>query len=328
MKTRTARPFRRLAFPFLIFLASCDGGSAAPAASASPPDPLRAFDYDNRAPLDIQVESTEKREGVTFQTLTYASPRGGRVPAALIIPDGPDPFAGMLFMHGAPGTYERMIPEAETLARRGTVALLINAPFSRGAGASPVTFDRRDYDNQVQLIVDLRRGVDLLLARPDVDPRRLGYLGRSFGGATGGLLAGVEKRLAAYVLVVGDGGPVNHVNGANDADGPLRHMPKERAESWLALMEPIEAVRFVGRAAPAHLLFQNGRQDELVAPADARAYQEAGSEPKTIQWYDAGHSLNPQAVYDRHLWLAERLGIAKPEPPAETGKPGLSAPRP
>jgi hypothetical protein len=35
-----------------------------------------------------------------------------------------------------------------------------------------------------------------------------------------------------------------------------------------------------------------------------------------------------QAVYDRHLWLAERLGIAKPEPLAEAGKAGLSAPRP
>jgi dienelactone hydrolase len=311
MKTRN-RPFRTLALPLLILLAACGGGTAAPAATAPAPDTLRAFDYDSRAPLDVQVESTEKRDGVTLQKLTYASPRGGRVPAALIVPDGPGPFAGMLFLHGAPGTFDRMIPEAETLARRGTVALLINAPFARIEGGSPVHFDRRDYDHQVQLIVDLRRGVDLLLARPDVDPKRLGYLGRSFGGATGGLLAGVEKRISAYVLVVGDGGPVSHVNGANDADGPLHHMPKERAQSWLALMEPIESIRFVGRAAPAHLLFQNGRQDEMVAPADARVYQEAASEPKTILWYDAGHKLNDQAVYDRHLWLAERLGIAKP----------------
>ncbi|HEX2644815.1 MAG TPA: hypothetical protein VHU81_17595 [Thermoanaerobaculia bacterium] len=332
MKTRIDRPACTLALLLLAFLAACGSGSAAPTASSASSEPaqdaLRAFDYDSRASLDIKVESTEKRDGVTLQTLTYASPRGGRVPAALIVPDGPGPFAGMLFLHGAPGTYERMIPEAETLARRGTVALLINAPFSRGAGSSPMTFDRRDYDNHVQLIVDLRRGVDLLLARPDVDPKRLGYLGRSFGAATGGLLAGIEKRISAYVLVVGDGGPVSHVNGSNDADGPLHHMPKEQAESWLALMEPIESIRFIGRASPAHLLFQNGRQDELVAPADAKAYQEAGSEPKTIQWYDAGHKLNEQAVYDRHLWLAERLGIAKPEPLAEAGKAGLSAPRP
>jgi len=328
MKTRIDRPVPTLALLLLGFLAACGGGSAAPTASSRTPDALHAFDYDSRAPLDIQVESTEKRDGVTLQTLTYASPRGGRVPAALIVPDGPGPFAGMLFMHGAPGTYDRMIPEAETLARRGTVALLINAPFSRGGARSLLRFDRQDYEDQVQLIVDLRRGVDLLLARPDVDPKRLGYLGRSFGGATGGLLAGVETRLSAYVLVVGDGGMISHVNGANDADGPLHRMPKERAESWLALMEPIEAIRFVGRAAPAHLLFQNGRQDELVPPADAKAYQEAGSEPKTIQWYDAGHGLNAQAVYDRHLWLAERLGIAKPEPLVEAGKAGLSAPRP
>ena len=78
-------------------------------------------------------------------------------------------------------------------------------------------------------------------------------------------------------------------------------------------MEPIEPLRFVGRAAPARLLFQNGRTDNLVPAADAEIYQKAGSEPKTIQWYDAGHGLNEQATRDRHLWLAEQVGIAKPD---------------
>jgi len=43
--------------------------------------------------------------------------------------------------------------------------------------------------------VDLRHAVDVLLARLDVDPRRLAYVGSSFGGTRGGLPAAVEDRI-------------------------------------------------------------------------------------------------------------------------------------
>jgi hypothetical protein len=144
-----------------------------------------------------------------------------------------------------------------------------------------------------------------------VDPRRLAYVGRSYGGAMGGLLAGDEKRLKAYALVVGDGGLVSHFRGVDDPD--FRRLSGSARERWVAAMEPIEPIRFVGRAAPARLLFQNGRRDWIVSTDNAKAYQDAGSEPKTLQWYDADHFLNEQATRDRHLWLAEQIGIAKPD---------------
>lgn len=323
MKTPTQRLACALVLPLLVSLASCGAGPAGSKATAQPD--LSAFDYDAKAPLDVQISSTEKKDGLTRHTLTYASPRGGRVPAMLIVPDGKGPFAGMLLMHGAPGNYGQMIPEAEDLARRGTLALLIDAPFSRGdrKQSAPLRFDEQDRADQIQLIVDLRRGIDLLLARPEVDPKRLGFLGISYGGAMGGLLAGVDNRIAAYALAVGDGGIVSHFTGADDTNGPLQQMPKEYASRWLERMEPIEPIRFIGRAAPAHILFQNGRQDTMVPPADAEAYQKAASEPKKVLWYDAGHGLNRQAIVDRHEWLTERLGLTPSEPASGTpGKPG------
>jgi hypothetical protein len=286
-------------------------------AAAAQTSPASVFDYDAKAPLDVQVVSTQKEGTLTLQEITYASPKGGRVPATLIVPDGKGPFAGILLMHGAPGTRDRMLPEARELAQRGAVTIAINAPFSR-PGRAPedmIRFDERDRDDQIQLIVDLRRAVDVLLARKDVDPARLAYTGRSYGGAMGGLLAGVEKRIKAYALVVGDGGLVAHFTGIDDRGrSPLEQMPREERQRWLAAMQPIEPVRFVGKAAPSHLLFQNGMQDQLVPPVDGRAYQEAGSEPKTLLWYQAGHQLNDEAVRDRHLWFAEMIGIEKPAP--------------
>jgi dienelactone hydrolase len=41
---------------------------------------------------------------------------------------------------------------------------------------------------EIQAVVDLRRGIDLLLARSDVDQTRLAYVGHSYGAQWGSIL--------------------------------------------------------------------------------------------------------------------------------------------
>jgi hypothetical protein len=121
----------------------------------------------------------------------------------------------------------------------------------------------------------------------------------------GGLLASAEHRLKGYALVVGDGGLVTHFSGAW-----VMGLPEAVRREWLAAMWPIEPIHYVGCAAPAALLFQNGTLDTQVRPADALRYQRAGSEPKTIRWYEAGHGLNMQASLELAKWLGQIVGIA------------------
>jgi len=269
------------------------------------------FAYDAQAPLDVQETSRRLEEGVAIIDLTYASPMGGRVPATLVVPDGPGPFAGMLYQHGMPSTRQPLIPGAVTYARLGAVVLMIDAPFARRENGldESLIFAEQDRREQIQLVVDLRRGIDLLLSQPHVDPERLAYVGISYGGAMGGLLAGLENRLKAYVLQVGDGGLVTHSLGPEDTQW-WTEMPEDVRQQWLAWMWPIEPILYVGCAAPAALLFQNGTQDAMVPPADALRYQQAGSEPKTILWYEAGHGLGVDAFQDQARWLADIIGIA------------------
>ena len=269
------------------------------------------FAYDAQAPLDIQEAGSKQEEGVTITDLTYASPMGGRVPATLVVPDGTGPFAGILYQHGMPSTRQPLIPGAVFYARLGAVVILIDAPFNRPEhnNAEPTTFTEQDRREQIQLIVDLRRAIDLLLSHQDVDPQRLAYIGMSYGGAMGGLLAGVEDRLGAYVLQVGDGGLVTHSTGPEDMDWWLTK-PEEVRRQWVTWMWPIEPINYVGCANPAKLLFQNGTLDKLVPPADALRYQNAGSEPKTILWYEAGHGLEAAAARDQAEWLGRTIGIA------------------
>ena len=268
------------------------------------------FAYDSQAPLDVQEVSRRQEEGATVIDLTYASPMGGRVPATLVVPNGAGPFAGMLYEHGMPLTRQQMIPAGVAYARMGAVVLLIDAPYVRRANGieRPMTWTEHDRREQIQFIIDLRRGIDLLLSRPDVDPERLGYVGLSYGALMGGLLAGVEDRLKAYVLQGGDGGPVTHITNPNYR-GEWQARSEESRQQWVAWMWPIESIHYVGRASPAALLFQNGTQDTVTYPADALPFQEAGSEPKTVRWYCSGHSLNATALQDQAEWLSEKIGI-------------------
>ena len=286
------------------------------------------FDYDAEVPLDVQQIRSARTGDITSYELTYASPKGGRVPATLFVPDGDGPFGGLVLMHGLPGDRTGMSDYAIGFAQLDAVVITIDAPFSRlqHAGEEPLSFSERDHDEQIQLIVDLRRAVDLLVSRSEVDSDRMGYVGISYGGAMGGLLAGVEDRLQGYVLQVGDGGLVTHFTGPEDTGGYIyTGLSESGRESWLKLMWPIEPIHYVGHASPAALLFQNGSLDESVPPADALRYQEAGSEPKTVWWYDGGHGVSSAAAKDAVEWLQDHevLGQLRPGAPANRVDQGI-----
>jgi len=218
---------------------------------------------------------------------------------------------GIVLMHGMPGTARSMASQGQLLAEHGVVAIAIDAPFAR-RGGQPVRFTTQDRAEQIQLMKDLQRAVDVLRARPNVDDERIGYLGISYGGAMGALFVGIERRLKAAVLVVGDGGLVSHFTGPEDSNF-LAGLSCATRVTWFEAMTPIEPIRFVGQASPTALLLQNGRLDTLVPVADAEALQAAAPASKTIRWYDAGHGLNQQAATDRLEWLRGQIGLDAPK---------------
>jgi predicted esterase len=285
------------------------------AAQRSDSLPLGLFQYDRQAPLDPRDSVLRVEGDVTVHAVSFASPKGGRVTGLLFVPTGKGPFAGVIAQHGAPGNAQGMTRIALPVAERGAVVLAMDAPWARtNTGIRLLSFTPEDSAAQVQLIVDLQRGVDFLLARKDVDPERLGYVGRSYGGAMGSLFAGVERRLKTYVLQVGDGGLVAHFTGPDDG-GPPNGISADQWDRWLGAMRPIEPIRFVARAAPATLFFQSGRRDELIPIPDAETLHRAGSQPKEVRWYDTGHRLDDRAMTDMLEWLDRAIATA-PRPRA------------
>lgn len=287
--------------------------TAVPARAQDPP--LHLFQYDRSAPLELQSRPLEEREGVAIHTISYASPRGGRVNGRLFVPrQGRGPFAGVVLAHGAPGNAEAFTGRGVYIARHGAVVIAIDAPFNRRPGG-PMTFTPQDSAEQVQLVVDLQRAVDVLVARPDVDAGRLAYVGRSYGGATGAIFAGVEQRMKTYILASADGGITTRFTTPG---GPRPPLPEEQMRAWLAAMQPVEGYNFVGRAN-APIFFQNGRRDQAVSVERAEALHAAATGEKEIRWYDTEHALNPAAYVDQLRWLSEHVGTTPPTAEDEAG---------
>ncbi len=289
--------------------------SAAGAAGDNFDDLKRQFDYDSRQALDAKETLLYERDGAKVYDVTYASPRGGRVTAYLITPAGKGPYAGLVFGHWGPGNRTEFLPEAKLYAAAGAVSLLIDYPWVRPAPwRKRLRFlDDPENDHQafVQAVIDLRRGFDLLAARPDVDARRLAYVGHSYGAQWGAILAAVDTRPKGAVLVGGvpDAEAIYRDHDDPDLAEMRKNTPKEKLDAFFKAYGRTAAVRYVPHAA-APLLFQFANHERLFDRPAMERYAAAATGAKSVKWYDTGHDVNdPQALLDRAAWLKERVGL-------------------
>ena len=65
---------------------------------AAGPD-VHLFDYDPKSPLNFQDNGVKDVGGISVHDITYSSPKGGNVPAYLVVPPGEGPFPGIIFVH-------------------------------------------------------------------------------------------------------------------------------------------------------------------------------------------------------------------------------------
>ena len=293
----------------VLFLAGslpvgCGGGDRAgpsePEATLAP-ELLSLYDYEPGA-LDVQEGESRERDGAVVRDLSYAGPEG-RITAYYVTPQGEGPFPAVVFMHGSPGQRVTFLGEAVELAQRGIASVLPDAPFARSPRPPDVDFTDGDPARLSQLVVELRRTVDFLVEQDEVDPSRLGYVGFSWGGSLGANFAAVERRVGSFVLISG----VPRLSERLEEIGEEREI--EGLEGYADVIEPYDAVNYLGDVAPNALYLQFGEQDTAPSPEQGQEMMDAASEPKEMHLYDAGHELNDEAKADRANWLAQRFEL-------------------
>ncbi len=274
---------------------------------------VKRFDYDRNRPLDVREAAVQDRAGVTVHDISYASPMGGRVPAYLVVPPGKGPFAAVVWGHwywdNSPARNRtEFLDEAVAIAKAGVVSLMIDGPVARpGYVADRTPLNEQQITDRLQSIADMRRAADLLLARPDVDPARLGYVGHSYNASTGAYLSGIDRRFKAFVLMAGSLSDKVDLESQEYKDYRVK-VGADRWDAFIAKYAWLDPGTFVSHAAPAAIFMQYATQEEFLTPARARQYAAIVSEPKQFKLYDTNHALNAEARRDRLEFLRERLG--------------------
>jgi dienelactone hydrolase len=284
---------------------------------AQDPEMVRHFDYDKNAPLELQTLSAKTRSKAIVYDITYASPKGGVVPAYLVVPaEGKGPFAGVVWGHwywrnSEMRNRKQFLDEAVALAQAGVVSLLTDGPVARpGYVPDNTPLNEKQATDMVQQLVDFRRGVDLLLARKDVDPNRIAYVGHSYNASIGAILSGVDRRFKAFVLMAG--------SMSDEVDKKLgaweqfrQQVGPEKFDAFVAKHSYLDQGRYVSHAAPAVVFMQYATKERFMTADYARAYEKVVSEPKRFKLYEAEHALNAEARRDRIAFLTEQLKLKR-----------------
>ena len=281
-----------------------------PAQTAVPYEKLAAmFSYDAAAPLSAHSEEPESAEGAYVTAVSYAGARGP-VSATMVTPSRRGKYPAVIFVHDY-GKRDEFLPEALSLARARlpAVSLLMDAPSERPVGWRRSFNSLSDSDNDreihIQAVIDIRRGIDLLATRADVDGNRIAYVGHGYGANWGAILSSIETRLCGFVLVAGFPSLAELMEGDDPEWANMRYaLGSERSARYRASISVVDPIRFTPFWAGAPILFQFGRFDQFVSRAMAERLVHSISRPQKAIFYDAGHAVNdPRASVDRAGFL-------------------------
>ncbi|MBK5294310.1 MAG: acetylxylan esterase [Acidobacteriia bacterium] len=209
-----------------------------------------------------------------MEKLVYESEPGIKIPALLYVPGGAGKSPAVVLAHG--GGKSVAHAQAEELAGAGQVVLSVDL---RGLGETRTESGRNgsdgpryvgDFESAMTALLtgkplvgmraeDVSRGVDLLAARPEVDPSRISAVGvdlaavpvlyaAAFDDRIGGVT--LERMLISYESVIR--GRLHRQQWENAVHGALRHFDLPDLARWLAprrlqLVEPVDGL---GRPVP------------------------------------------------------------------------------
>lgn len=171
----------------------------------------RLYDYDPR-PLEARLEATDeahqawRKEIVSFTT-AYGKER---MSAHIFIPrNAKPPYQTVVFFPGSDAIYVRSSRElwlrmVDFYIRSGRVVVypIYQGTYERGTGQNPSgPVERRDL--RIQRAKDVRRTLDYLETRQDIDQRRIVAYGFSLGCSVLPLVLATDDRFAVAVMLAG-----------------------------------------------------------------------------------------------------------------------------
>jgi len=237
-------------------------------------------------------------------TLTLPKSAKGKVPAVVTI-TGSGQQDRDEYISLVPG-YRLFRQVADTLSRRGIAVLRLDDRAINGSGGDVMKATSEDFAN------DIRAGVALLRARPDIDGARIALVGHSEGGVIAPMVASTDPKLAGIVLMAGTAYPGQRVIDFQLKNGVMgaEQIPAAKKDSALkALVAEFDSttakipwMKFFLTYDPSvtalkvktPVLIMQGATDQQVTPEQAplleQAFKRGGNRDVTLKVFkDPNH---------------------------------------
>jgi len=303
---------RRLLCGTLSTVASVLFVFAADSARADDAETVSVTKTFNDCPFDYQIKLLAKKTGSTVYRLTYPSPvktkleQNNTIPADYYLPDGIKPDdpkrPAVICMHILDGDFALVEIICSVLASRGIPAIMFKLPYygERGPpeGAQVLAGDPELFaEAMTQATADLRRTIDVLASRPEVDPNHIGITGISLGSIVAATAAADDPRLDRTFLMLAGGDLLKIIHHADETDllsGMLRRMPKEKRaeiEAKITAVDPLQvAAKLKDRAQAGRVMMINAGEDEVIPRECAEKLADALGIKDKVVWFDGlGH---------------------------------------
>jgi eukaryotic-like serine/threonine-protein kinase len=264
------------------------------------------YSYD-KSDLDARVETRDEnsKDWIKEKISFAAAYDNERVPVYLFLPkNASPPYQTVIYFPGSGSAMERSSQNIENvsefkllqpLIKNGRAVLypVYKATFERGSDALFEIHsgaDSRQYTELfIEMVKDLKRSIDYLETRADIDSNKLAYLGFSWGGMYGAIIPAVEDRLKTSILNVGG--------------------------MWSGVRPEVDSINYVGRVKIPTLML-NGRYDmTFVYETDVKPMFDLMGTPreqKKLVLYDTDHII-PRNEYIKETlaWLDKYFGPVK-----------------
>jgi dienelactone hydrolase len=273
-------------------------------------DYQRLFEYDRSSPIEAISSLVEKLMQGDLHELSYRLPgclENAR--AWLIVPrqSGPSPF--VVALHGGGQDRNAFLAEASLMAELGLASLLIDLPQAR---AFP-DFSRPDQelDRFAQTVITVRRGLDYLSLRSDIDLCRGALVGFSFGAWIASIVAAVDAKRAVLIAGVLRMSEFWRTSLHPDVLRIRQELQPGIMDNYAEASKGIDASEYLQRCSNIPLLFQFGTGDEVIPQEYVREFTAYVCGTNQLKVYESGSHyqifLNPDARRDRLSWLRDQL---------------------
>lgn len=256
------------------------------------------FSYD--ASLPLNARSFERMDSAAFvrEKIVFDGWRGSRVPGFVAVPKaGGVKHPVVVLVDGIGGWKERWWQPASWNRGKVLIDSLIASGFAVAMVDAPASGERtfeNDYESAesfirkpaqwrdmgIQNAIEIRRLLDYLATRPDVDTSRIGVLGLSHGGMMTFILGAVEPRIRAAVAGL----------------TPMQNIPDALLPFHYAQSVRIPTLLLAGRT-----------DGWYTQPQVERALAALASREKDLVWYDVGHRLPESYAGAAARWFRGHL---------------------